>query len=101
MILLANWLRLDLVLPTLDPLLTVPSQMLEFAGGKKSFECLNLFRHLMVDIMSMTIYGFHHGALGNLSLGIEDPLSTAVYDFPKRGVIVRLPLPLQEVRGHR
>lgn len=63
--------------------------MLEHAGGKKSFECLSLFRHLMVDIMSMTIYGFHHGALRNLSLGIEDPLSTAVYDFPKRGVIVR------------
>lgn len=55
----------------------------------------------MVDIMSMTIYGFHHGALRNLSLGIEDPLSTAVYDFPKRGVIVRLPLPLQGVRGYR
>jgi len=63
--------------------------MLELAGGKQSFECLNLFRHLLVDIMSMTIYGFHHGALRNLALGIEDPLSTAVYDFPKRGVIVR------------
>lgn len=64
-------------------------QMLELAGGKKSFECLNLFRHLMVDIMSITIYGFQHGALKNLSMGIEDPLSMAVYDFPKRGVIVR------------
>ena len=73
--------------------------MLELAGGKQSFECLGLFRHLMVDIMSMTIYGFHHGALRNLSLGIEDPLSTAGYDFPKRGVIVRFPPPLREVRG--
>ena len=68
--------------------------MLELAGGKSSFECLNLFRHLMVDIMSMTIYGFHHGALKNLSMGIEDPLSMAVYDFPKRGVIVRFSTPL-------
>lgn len=101
MIPLANWSRSGLALPTIVSVLTAPSQMLELAGGKKSFECLNLFRHLMVDIMSMTIYGFHHGALGNLSLGIEDPLSTAVYDFPKRGVIVRLSLPLQEVRGHR
>ena len=67
--------------------------MLELAGGKKSFECLDLFRHLMVDIMSMTIYGFRHGALKNLSVGIEDPLSTAVYDFPKRGVIVRFFIP--------
>lgn len=70
-------------------------QMLELAGGKKSFECLDLFRHLMVDIMSMTIYGFHHGALKNLSMGIEDPLSMAVNDFPKRGVIVRFPTPLR------
>lgn len=72
-------------------------QMLELAGGKSSFECLNLFRHLMVDIMSMTIYGFHHGALKNLSMGIEDPLSIAVYDFPKRGVIVRLSTPLPAI----
>jgi hypothetical protein len=68
--------------------------MMDLAGGKSTFECLNLFRHLMVDIMSMTIYGSHHGALKNLSMGIEDPLSTAVYDFPKRGVIVRFPMPL-------
>ena len=54
-----------------------------------SFECLNLLRHLMVDITSMAFYGLHHGALKNLSMGIEDPLSTAVYDFPKRGIIVR------------
>ena len=70
--------------------------MLELAGGKQSFECLGLFRHLMVDIMSMTVYGFHHGALRNLSLGIEDPLSMAVYDFPKRGVFVRFSPPLRE-----
>lgn len=73
--------------------------MLELAGGKNSFECLDLFRHLMVDITSMTIYGFHHGALKNLSLGIEDPLSMAVYDFPKRGVIVRFSPPLRQVRS--
>ena len=77
------------------------SQMLELAGGKKPFECLDLFRHLMVDIMSMTIYGFHHGALRNLSLGIEDPLSMAVYDFPKRGVIVRFSPSPRKVRGSR
>ena len=76
-------------------------QILELAGGKKSFECLDLFRHLMVDIMSMTIYGFHHGALKNLSLGIEDPLSMAVYDFPKRGIIVRFSRQLRKVRGPR
>jgi len=75
--------------------------MLELAGGKRSFECLDLFRHLMVDIMSMTIYGFQHGALKNLSLGIEDPLSMAVYDFPKRGIIVRFFRPLRNVRGPR
>ena len=67
--------------------------MLELAGGKTSFECLDLLRHLMVDIMSITLHGFHHGALKNLSMGIEDPLSTAVYDFPKRGVIVRFSTP--------
>jgi hypothetical protein len=73
--------------------------MLDLAGGKKSFECLNLFRHLLVDIMSMTIYGFRHDALKNLSMGIEDPLSTAVYDFPKRGVIVRRFTSLRDFRG--
>ena len=85
--------------PTPASRLTAPFQILELAGGKKSFECLNLFRHLMVDIMSMTIYGSHHGALRNLSMGIQDPLSTAVYDFPKRGVMVRSLVPLQDIRG--
>ena len=77
------------------------SQILELAGGKKSFECLDLFRHLMVDIISTTVYGFQHGALRNLSMGIEDPLSTAVYDFPKRGVIVRFSRPLRKLRAPR
>jgi len=93
MIPLANWSRYGLAFPTFVSPLDRLSQMLELAAGKQSFECLNLFRHLMVDIMSMTIYGFHHGALRNLTLGIEDPLSTAVYDFPKRGVIVRFSPP--------
>ena len=89
MIPLANWSRYGSALPTFVSPPDRVSQTLELAGGKQSFECLNLFRHLMVDIMSMTIYGFHHGALRDLALGIEDPLSTAVYDFPKRGLIVR------------
>jgi cytochrome P450 len=63
-------------------------QVLEDAGGKSAFECLALFRHLMVDIVSVTVYGTQVGALRKFSQGIEDPLTTAVEDFPTRGIVV-------------
>lgn len=42
----------------------------------------------MFDVVAMNAYGCHVGALKNLSKGIEQPLCTAVEDFPKRGIIV-------------
>jgi hypothetical protein len=63
-------------------------QIFDQAAGKTSFECLNVFRHLMVDIVAVTVYGCRVSALKKLTLGAEEPLSKAVADFPKRGIIV-------------
>ncbi|EMD40318.1 hypothetical protein CERSUDRAFT_148236 [Gelatoporia subvermispora B] len=60
---------------------------LDRIAGKTSVDCLDLFRHLMVDIISMTVFGTRPGSMKNWSLNIHDPLSTAVYDFPKRGIL--------------
>ncbi|KAI0774723.1 cytochrome P450 [Trametes elegans] len=62
-------------------------QILENKKGKTSVETLDLFRHLMVDIISVTVFGSRPGALDNWAIGIEDPLSQAVNDFPTRGIV--------------
>ncbi|KAI0658588.1 cytochrome P450 [Cubamyces menziesii] len=62
-------------------------QIIENKKGKASIETLDLFRHLMVDIISVTVFGSRPGALDNWAIGIQDPLSQAVYDFPTRGIV--------------
>ncbi|KAI0371502.1 cytochrome P450 [Pilatotrama ljubarskyi] len=62
-------------------------QILENKKAKTSVETLDLFRHLMVDIISVTVFGSRPGALDNWAIGIRDPLSQAVYDFPTRGIV--------------
>lgn len=42
----------------------------------------------MVDIISVSVFGSRPGALDNWAIGIQDPLSQAVYDFPTRGIVV-------------
>ena len=43
----------------------------------------------MVDIISATVFGARPGALDNWTMGVQDTLSTAVNDFPTRGIVVR------------
>ncbi|KAH9854908.1 cytochrome P450 [Lenzites betulinus] len=62
-------------------------QILENEKGQTSVETLDLFRHLMVDVISVTVFGSRPGALDNWAIGIQDPLSQAVYDFPTRGIV--------------
>ncbi|KAI0832845.1 cytochrome P450 [Trametes gibbosa] len=62
-------------------------QILENEKGQTSVDTLDLFRHLMVDIISVTVFGSRPGALDNWAIGIQDPLSQAVYDFPTRGIV--------------
>ena len=62
--------------------------MLDHVAAKTSVDCLDLFRHLMVDILAATVYGSPTGSLSNWAMNIHDPISTAVYDFPKRGILV-------------
>ncbi|KAJ7627322.1 cytochrome P450 [Roridomyces roridus] len=52
-----------------------------------SVETLSLFRHLALDIIVWSSYGFHHGAIGKWAENAEDSLTLAIYDFPKRGVL--------------
>lgn len=44
----------------------------------------------MVDVISCTVFGARSGSLDNWAKNIRDPLTVAVYDFPKRGVLVSL-----------
>jgi len=57
-------------------------------AGKTPVECLALFRHLMVDVVTSSCFGYRLGAVAKWAMDIEDPLSTAIKDFPKRGILV-------------
>lgn len=63
-------------------------QALENVAGRAPVECLALFRHLMVDVVISSCFGYRLGAISRWAMDIEDPLSTAIKDFPKRGIIV-------------
>ncbi|KAI0750628.1 cytochrome P450 [Daedaleopsis nitida] len=62
-------------------------KILESEQGKTSVSCPEIFRHLMVDIISTTVFGSRPGALDNWSMGVRDALSQAVNDFPTRGIV--------------
>ncbi|TFY78766.1 hypothetical protein EWM64_g5247 [Hericium alpestre] len=42
---------------------------------------------LLVDVTSATSFGYRIGALGKWAIDATDPLSTAIGDFPKRGIL--------------
>ncbi|KAL0950331.1 hypothetical protein HGRIS_010302 [Hohenbuehelia grisea] len=60
---------------------------LESMSGKSVLDCLSVFRHLMVDVLVSTSFGIRLGAVGKWAQGVVDPLSTAINDFPKRGIL--------------
>ena len=43
----------------------------------------------MIDVISATCIGYQVGALSKWAINAEDPLSGAIADFPKRGILVR------------
>ncbi|ESK91848.1 cytochrome p450 [Moniliophthora roreri MCA 2997] len=55
--------------------------------GQIPLECLSLFRNLMVEVIVSTSYGYRLGAVGKWAQNSEDPLSIAISDFPKRGIL--------------
>ncbi|KAF8801579.1 cytochrome P450 [Phlegmacium glaucopus] len=60
---------------------------LEGIYGKTPVECLALFRHLSVDVVVSSSFGYRLGAVSKWAMDVEDPLSTAINDFPKRGIL--------------
>ncbi|KAG5349201.1 hypothetical protein C0989_005285 [Termitomyces sp. Mn162] len=60
---------------------------LESMSGAEPLDCLSIFRHLMVDAVVSFSYGYRLGAVSKWAVNVEDPLSTAINDFPKRGII--------------
>ena len=56
--------------------------------GNGPLDCLTLFRHLMVDVVVTLSYGCRLGALSKWAMNVEEPLSMAINDFPKRGILV-------------
>ncbi|THH31367.1 hypothetical protein EUX98_g2801 [Antrodiella citrinella] len=61
--------------------------ILDRIAGKASVECLDLFRHLTVDVLASTNFGSRPEALDLWAVNTPDPISIAVNDFPKRGVL--------------
>lgn len=51
----------------------------------------------MVDVVAATVFGHRSGSLDNWATGVRDPLSIAVYDFPKRGIMVSNESPRRDV----
>jgi hypothetical protein len=43
----------------------------------------------MADVVSASSFGCCIGALSRWAVDVEDPLVTAIGDFPKRGILVR------------
>lgn len=65
-------------------------EMVEKLNGvteSQPVECLRLFRHLAVDIVVNSSYGYRPGSIKKWASNVEDKLSTAISDFPKRGIL--------------
>ena len=52
----------------------------------------------MADVVSASSFGYCIGALSRWAVGIEDPLVTAIGDFPKRGILVCFELSLCDLQ---
>ncbi|KAJ7209254.1 cytochrome P450 [Mycena pura] len=52
-----------------------------------SLDTLSLFRHLALDIIVASSYGFRLGAVSKWAVEAEEGLSVAIGDFPKRGIL--------------
>ncbi|KAJ7021163.1 cytochrome P450 [Mycena alexandri] len=50
-------------------------------------DTLSLFRHLALDIIVSSSYGFRLGAIRKWALEAEEGLTVAIGDFPKRGIL--------------
>ncbi|KAF7975601.1 hypothetical protein HWV62_9173 [Athelia sp. TMB] len=57
---------------------------LDNIAGKTPLDCLALFRHFFVDVIVTSNHGHRLGAFKNWASGVEEPLATAIGDFPKR-----------------
>ncbi len=54
----------------------------------------------MVDVVSASSFGYHVGALSKWAMDAEDPLVTAIGDFPKRGILVCPKYSLSRLQTH-
>jgi hypothetical protein len=53
----------------------------------------------MADVVSASSFGCCIGALSRWAVDVEDPLVTAIGDFPKRGILVRFESSLRVLRS--
>ncbi|KAJ7448227.1 cytochrome P450 [Mycena galericulata] len=68
----------------------VTGQMIETLHGlpaQTPLDTLSLFRHLALDIIVSSSYGFRLGAVSKWALEAEEALTMAIADFPKRGIL--------------
>jgi hypothetical protein len=66
-----------------------------------AIDCLAFFRYLMADVATASSFGSATGALSKWATNIDDPLVTAIGDFPKRGIVVCSESPPYDLQTHR
>ncbi|TFY65879.1 hypothetical protein EVG20_g5213 [Dentipellis fragilis] len=79
--------NLALFQPEMNQYAVEVAEILDNISGRTSVDCLDLFRQLLVDVSSATAFGYRVAALSKWAIDTVDPLSTAIGDFPKRGIL--------------
>lgn len=69
---------------------TVEKALKALERRKDEQDALVLFRHVMVDVVCDTLFGYQYGAVEKWDEGIVDELADAVADWPKRGIVVSI-----------
>lgn len=62
-------------------------QRLHEDGGCTPWDCLTLIRHLMVDVISLTVFDHRPGSVQKWANAEVDNLATAITDWPKRSLL--------------
>jgi len=62
---------------------------LQDIAGTRAVDCTEMFRHLLVDVIMLATVDHRPKSTEKWCAGIFDPVSLAINDWPKRGILVR------------
>ena len=62
---------------------------LQNIAGNRAVDCTSMFRHLLVNVIMLATLDQRPKSTEKWSTGVVDPVSVAINDWPKRGLLVR------------